>query len=495
VKASELAEALSEALVELLAPAGWRHVARPARPPLSVGQFTLALHDGFAAVASLGWHGPAEVEPAGRTFGRPDGVEEVRKLDPDAASLEVTLAVGVCFEPLTRLIAAIGGWTLVALLEEDVADLQPPPSQAVISVDSLAGIPAAAEQLAGMIAAYAGPFAVQHASVEQAIELLADRDLYEPREAAAIKAALLTAAARWEQAEGALDELEAIGEAGDWDEDRRVRRIERQLHRFIDARGELAVPASPARWPPPDGRSHRHEHRGFSEIWGRAWVQSRSEREALAAVRAAAAGKSHDQLEAMLAQEQRTRGLDPDPLKLESQAAMIEAERDPGGNATTLLSGVRELLVIGRDVAGGIKRAAREEYEQPPTWMRPPERAAYPVQTVGEKRSVEVKLDQDANDWLARVVVHATKIGRTRLVDVWLEHPEPAAGEDTPLLVVHIGERRVGLLAGEALDAYRPAIDAAAERDELPWTQARLTPITGPRPYLVTLAPPATTDR
>ncbi|MHB2000154.1 MAG: hypothetical protein ACYCSI_08210 [Solirubrobacteraceae bacterium] len=461
---------------------------------MSVGQFTLGLSDGFAAVGTLCWHGPAEIEPAGRTFGMPEGVEVIRKLDPGAASLEVTVAVGVCFEPLTRLFSAIGGWPLLALCEEDVEDLQPPPSQAVVSVDSLAGIPAAAGQLAGMIAAYAVPFAEPYASLERALQLLCDRELFEPREAAVVEAALLTAAGRWEQAEDALARLEALGGEGDWDEDRRLRRIVRQLHRFIEARGELAIPESSARWPAPQWRFPRRETRSFSPDWAGARTKSRAEREALAAVRAAADGKSHDELKAMLAREQRGRGLDPQPLKLESQTARIEAERDPGATRATLRDGVRELFGVGRDLAGLVRRAVRDEEERPPAWMLPPENAAYPVRAIGQRRSVEVQLDPELTDWLARVAAHAAmKIGPTGMVEVWLEPLEPLAGGD--MLAVHIGGHRVGVLTGEAAGAYQPAIEAAAERDELPWTEAQLTPIAGPRPYLLTLAPPATPER
>jgi hypothetical protein len=42
-------------------------------------------------------------------------------------------------------------------------------------------------------------------------------------------------------------------------------------------------------------------------------------------------------------------------------------------------------------------------------------------------------------------------------------------------LAVDIGEHQVGILGKEATTAFTPVMDAAAERDELPYTAARLS--------------------
>ncbi len=490
MRASQLAQALGDAVAQRLGGEGWRRLVRTPRPPLTIGQFTLALRDGFAAVATLDWHGPAEIEPAGRTFGVPDGVEEIRRLDPDASSLEVTVAVGVSFEPLARLFEAIGGWVLTDLISEDVEDLDPRPAEPVLLLDSIAAIPPAVDRIAGMIGTYAVPFAERHAGIEQAIGVLSDRDLYEPREAAVLKAVLLTAAGRWGDARDALADLKAMDEEGDWDQQRRTRRIVRQLHRFLDAEGGLVIPETPACWPAPQPFSRGTAHRSFTETWARSRRESAARDEALNAARAMAPGSSREEIKALLEREQGARGLEVDPLGLERQMERLEAEREPFGRATLLIGGVRELLDTGRDIVSGIRRAVRDEDEPPPAWLRPPDRAAYPVGRIDEKRWAEVNLHPTAKDWLDRVAAHATKIGRTHIVEVWLERSSQPAGEAPSQLGVNIGEHRVGVLSGEPADAYQPAMDAAAERDELPWTEARLSLLNGPAPYLLQLPVP-----
>jgi len=57
----------------------------------------------------------------------------------------------------------------------------------------------------------------------------------------------------------------------------------------------------------------------------------------------------------------------------------------------------------------------------------------------------------------------------------------------TSRLGVHIGSRRVGHLDAETTDAFRPAIEAAAERDEDALTDARLARIPGGIPYVLDL--------
>lgn len=465
-----------------LAAEGWRHLARR---PLTLGLFTRELHDGFAAVASLDWHGPATVEPAGRGFGMPDGVEEVHRLDPDASWLEVTVSVGVSYEPLRSLLQAIGGRVLVELVSEDVEDLDPPPAQPVVSLDSMSAVPAAVQQLGGMIAAYAVPFAERHAQIEKAIDLLADRDMYEPQEAAMLNAAFVVAARRWDQAGAALAELETADQDGEWGEVRRRRRIVRQLRRHLDAEGALSIPRTPASWPPVQSLPPRAEGRSFAEVWSDARRKTKAREEALAAVRTVAADMSRDEIKMLLAREQEKRGLDVEPLGLERQADRIEAEHDPLGRVTQMIGGVSDLIDLGRDMVGHIKRAVREEHEHAPPWMQPPDKAAYPITTIGKTRWAQVMLDGTADGWLARVVESASKFGPVRMVEVWLDWAGAGSESGESQMAAHIGQRRVGVLVGEPVDTYRPAMDAAAERDELPWVEGRLTAIAGPRPYLL----------
>ena len=52
-------------------------------------------------------------------------------------------------------------------------------------------------------------------------------------------------------------------------------------------------------------------------------------------------------------------------------------------------------------------------------------------------------------------------------------------------LAVYLGERQVGTLDETATTAYRAVMQAAGERDESPYMQARLTPRPGSGGYLL----------
>jgi hypothetical protein len=57
-------------------------------------------------------------------------------------------------------------------------------------------------------------------------------------------------------------------------------------------------------------------------------------------------------------------------------------------------------------------------------------------------------------------------------------------------VVINIGAHPIGrLLPGDA-DRYRPAMRAAADRDEDAWTRARLTEISGAMPHGLEIALP-----
>jgi len=85
-------------------------------------------------------------------------------------------------------------------------------------------------------------------------------------------------------------------------------------------------------------------------------------------------------------------------------------------------------------------------------------------------------------------VYHAIQrlIGSTASLEAWLDWDTDEEG----YLAVHIGERRVGTLDEAATIAYRAVMKAAGERDESPYTQARLAPRPRPGRYLVELRLP-----
>jgi hypothetical protein len=82
---------------------------------------------------------------------------------------------------------------------------------------------------------------------------------------------------------------------------------------------------------------------------------------------------------------------------------------------------------------------------------------------------------------------------QTRNVEVWLaSDSEPPSSASR--LSVHIGSQRVGQLDADATERFRPAIEAAAERDEDARTDAHLTRIPGGTPYILDLPLPASGD-
>jgi hypothetical protein len=58
-------------------------------------------------------------------------------------------------------------------------------------------------------------------------------------------------------------------------------------------------------------------------------------------------------------------------------------------------------------------------------------------------------------------------------------------------LAVHIGAERVGVLRTNVEEQFHPVLEAAAERDEDPWTRGRLSASTGPLPFLLEVELPA----
>jgi hypothetical protein len=156
----------------------------------------------------------------------------------------------------------------------------------------------------------------------------------------------------------------------------------------------------------------------------------------------------------------------------------------------------RELLIKGLIGAGklGIKAftAIRERRSLPdlsvPEWLEPPARAAWPVLRQYRARWAEVHIDETSREWLDGVYQAIPRLfGSTALLETWLTWDT----DDNRCLAVHIGERQVGALDEAATGAYRDTMDAVGERDESPYTQARLTPRPGPGKYLLEVQLPA----
>lgn len=472
--ASELADALGEEVALLAARQGWKAVEQPLARPGIVGQLALPLQDGFAAVATLRWTGPAtRVDPDFKIGVSEDA--EVWRIEPDAGSLSVTMQGGVCFEPLRRLAEAIDGWRIVDVVSEPIGDpwsADPPRS---VTLRSLQEVPSAAERMCKLAAGAAVDFAERHADVDVLLRRLVSENGEQEEHTLRTVALLLTAAGRFEAAGEACGRLQAMSD-GDVEEMRRRRRLIRQLGRWIEAEGKLAMPSTPAYWPPSTGPK-KLVRVNFWDAFEKARGEGRLRKEALDAVRAVSDGKSAHELRLMLNQEQRRRGLSVEPLQLEWQVREIEAEHEPLGRTRLIFEGLRSLVDLGSGLTKILQQDAAREPERQPDWLWPPPHAAYPVGRGSDPR-VAVQLDATARDCIRRAMAQARRMGSSRRVDVWLQSDVAQQG-DTADLVAHIGAQRVGVLDAETAIAYRPAMAAAAERDELPWAEGHLTQIPG----------------
>jgi hypothetical protein len=81
-------------------------------------------------------------------------------------------------------------------------------------------------------------------------------------------------------------------------------------------------------------------------------------------------------------------------------------------------------------------------------------------------------LERRAGTWLDQVHDALPKLlDRSVDFDAWLDWSDP----ERRSLGVHVGEQRVGVLDEDAMTAFSPVMTAADQRDELPYTTARLT--------------------
>ena len=117
-----------------------------------------------------------------------------------------------------------------------------------------------------------------------------------------------------------------------------------------------------------------------------------------------------------------------------------------------------------------------------PDWLNPPARAAWAVPRKASAEWVEVQIARESRQWLDRAY-HAIPrlVGTTALMEAWFTWDN----DGQQRLMVHIGEQQVGTLNETATTAYRAMMQAASDRDESPYTQARLTPRSTHEHYLL----------
>jgi hypothetical protein len=294
--------------------------------------------------------------------------------------------------------------------------------------------------------------------------------------------ALLVGAARYEDAQHALAHCEDPG----WQElaDNNDRRIVRQLKRWVDHEGRLALPSTPARWPaewPPATPAHGSS-RDLKALMTEQKPEILARQEAVRATRAASEGKSREQIRELLAAELDKRSVEMQPVDFEQNVDFIATEHEPFGKGRLALRGFRaltDLISTGSGLLAAFGDDDEPRDDPDPAWAKTPDRAGYPMWPVTRER-VAVELDADAEPLLAELMLGTRGQFGNRNVEVWLSRDESG-------LVVHIGSKRVGRIDARAVEAFSGAIAAAADRDEDVRTDAHLTRMTGTPPYVLDL--------
>jgi hypothetical protein len=490
-----LVESLGRGMTERLSAQGWtsmngdRHASH--RPP-TVGAFRRALDDDFSAVVIF-----------------PSESKEWKPLEDgrvESSGLKVVGRIGVGYRPAEALISACTGSKVSGIV------LNAPTISVTARV--AADLGEAEGQLTDFVNGHALAFAERYTDVDSLIDALRthvalsftgeagswyvslgiDPDTpLGPMESAEAELlpALLAIAGRDGAARTALADYMARDVKGI--DSRAYHRFARQLTRRLDADEQLPFPSTPPQWPPPSSLRWKPQAMpSFAEFFldddrkAKARADQQARKQALEAVRAAGDDQSRDELRTRLEQELSERGLSTEPLLLERQVEMILADREPFGKMRFALRTLKAL----KDSSASPGRTLEQVSERPhrpgddPDWLKSPDRAAYPVRSASPRRT-PVELDPAAREWLERIKdSDPSNLARSRELEVWLTRDggNPADARRTS---VHVGAERVGVLRADVEQQFRPVLEAAAERDEDPWTRGRLSTTSGPLPFLL----------
>ncbi|HTC60809.1 MAG TPA: hypothetical protein VK691_11915 [Solirubrobacteraceae bacterium] len=452
--AARLRQQLRDELAAHLAPAGWYPVLGIDDHSMTLAAFVRPLSDEFAATA-----------------------EYTRALStPDRPPVRITQPMlGVAYEPLRRLWPLLGDNVRIAALTAL------PESAGRMEIHTQDDVAPVAKQLAGLALERAVTFAERYTSVDALLDAHRDDEVEGPSQ---VVPALLAAAGRFEEARSALARYRPdvdVPEAK-----RRERRFVYQLTRWIDSGGDPALLPSA---PPPRRYAHS-ERRSATDTWH----EVRARKAAVEALKRAGDGHDRVELRSMLKSELAERGVSMDPLGIEQAINRLwVSHRERAREGAQALKTVGK---IGLAVANAIRTHELPELPDMsvPEWLEPPAQAVYAVPQRDDPgpRWTAVLLDEGNTAWLQSVyaaVPRLVEIVESATLNAWLDwaHPRDRSGP----LQVHLGERRVGLLDEEATAVYRDVADVAAQREELPCVEARLTPIRVEDNYLLEVALPA----
>jgi hypothetical protein len=426
--APELRELLRAALRERLRDDGWTELEFEGR--LSVVELAHPIDEDFIAIAAIG-----------RAAITPDR--------PPVLITDVNAAVG--YLPLRRLWPLLGEPWLEPRIEcalRDPGDGGEPEPWPIASVGDLEAV---GDRVATLVGDEVLAFATEHASVEAMLAWFDDLD--GPDHYRALS--LLAAAGRLDEARARLESFDAergypnMSDGGG-------QRFARQLRRWIDSGGDPRLRTDSS--PPP-----RYDLR--VESVAAMWSSARDEDDAVQAIRRVAAGRSRDELRALLEAELAKRNLSETPIWIEQTLDTLSLSRTEQWQRTGELLGR-----IGTGLIQAIRDRGLPDLSVP-DWLAPPSRAAYAVPRNRDRPRTAVLLDPDARDWLDDIHDALPKLLDNPVeFDAWLDSDTP----DGDALAVYVGQRRVGMLDQRATAAFTAVMRAAAERDERPTTAAAI---------------------
>lgn len=488
---AEPVQRLCKAVGERLLSEGWTLLEPEMFGPPGVGVFARRLSNDFAATFVV--------------------VDDILEEDSGTLTLSPVGLMGIDYGPARRLTTALTGFARsgVVLKQPSLVIGLPDTDEVAETADLLVRFAAdQASSLAGF------------ASVDALVEMLRQRSAVPSVEPTAVLrgdepvlsppgypelpdpvpefiVALLASEGRYDDARRALAECEPPDSKGG----RENARFVRQLTRWVHHAGKLALPTTPAVWPA-DWRSRMRNSQpppSLGQFVAENMPEIKARQEAVRAVRAVSVGKSREELRAMLRSELNSRVVSMPPVTFEQTVESLATQQESFGKTRLALRGLRALWDLGHSPSPA-RRAIFDqpsdppEHEPDPAWMRTPERAAYPIRPSGRDRAT-VQLDPTAAAVLeSAMLTTGTGTVQTRNVEVWFgSDDEPSEGVSR--VSVNLGSKRVGELDAATSKRYNPALQAAGERDEDPWSNAHLTRIPGTTPYVLEVPLPEVPER
>lgn len=378
-----------EAVGKRLSSEGWTLLEQKLFDPPGVGTFALPLRDGFVATFVV--------------------VDDLVEDESGALVLSPVGLMGLDYEPARRITTALTGFARSGVVLKQ-------PSLAVGLPD--AGDAAEAANRLVDFAAEQAPSLTDLADVDMLIEMLRQRSAVPSIEPMAVLngdepmvpppgypelpdpvpelvAALLAGAGRHDEAQRELAECKQPDPEGG----RENARFVRQLARWVDHAGKIALPETPAQWPPhwPSRAFSSQPPSSFGQFMAENMPEIQARREAVRAVRGVSTGKSRDELRSLLRSELGNREVSMSPVTFEQTIESLAAEQEPFGKARLAFRGLRALWDMGHTGTPRVfsDHPSEPEDEPDPSWIKTPERAAYPIRLSGHDRAA-VTLDPAA---------------------------------------------------------------------------------------------------